>query len=166
MNRQMSGSYKDSLTFTVNVAGRALRMFIVLEEGVIRRTGLALEESAGKYSVDPASVLPCIFQDILDGKVLPDSVEHLAEGTEFQKIVWGAACRVPYGATATYGEIARITGCGSPRAVGQALGANPLPVLIPCHRIVGAGGRLTGFSSGLEIKSILLRHEHENSSGK
>ena len=139
-------------------------MFILLEEGVITCIGLALEETAGKNAVDSGSVLRRIFQEILDGRLLPETVDYQADGTEFQKKVWAAAGSVPYGSTVTYGEIARAIGCGSARAVGQALGANPVPILIPCHRIVGAGGKLTGFSSGLEIKSILLRHEHENSS--
>ncbi len=154
----------DCHSLIVKVGGRSLRMFTVLEQGVITRIELVLEESAEKYSVDSAPVLRWIFQHILDGMILPEAVDYQAAGTEFQKKVWAAAGRVPYGSTVTYGEIARAIGCGSARAVGQALGANPVPILIPCHRIVGAGGKLTGFSSGLEIKSILLRHEHENSS--
>jgi methylated-DNA-[protein]-cysteine S-methyltransferase len=154
----------DCHSLIVKVSGRALRVFTVLEDGIITRIELALEESAEKYPVDSAPVLRWIFQHILDGMILPEAVDYQVSGTEFQKRVWAAAGSVPYGSTVTYGEIARVIGCGSARAVGQALGANPVPILIPCHRIVGAGGKLTGFSSGLAIKSILLRHEHENSS--
>ncbi len=68
--------------------------------------------------------------------------------------------RIPFGDTLSYGEIARQVGA-SPQAVGQACGQNPLPVLIPCHRVLGAGGKLVGFSGmgGVETKVALLRHE-------
>ena len=81
-------------------------------------------------------------------------------GTTFQKAVWAQVIRIPYGATATYGEVAqRIGRPRAARAVGAAVGANPLPILIPCHRVVGAGGSLTGYGGGLEIKAALLRLE-------
>lgn len=81
-------------------------------------------------------------------------------GTAFQKSVWAQMVRIPYGGTATYAELALALG-SSARAVGMACGANPLPVLIPCHRVVGADGRLTGYSGGegLVTKRYLLDHE-------
>jgi O-6-methylguanine DNA methyltransferase len=83
-----------------------------------------------------------------------------ARGTAFQKAVWAEVARIPYGATTTYGEIAqRIGRPRAARAVGAAVGANPVPILIPCHRVIGAGGSLTGFGGGLEIKAALLRLE-------
>lgn len=84
-----------------------------------------------------------------------------ARGTAFQRAVWAAIARIPYGATATYGEIARrIERPRAARAVGSAAGANPLPILIPCHRVIGAGGSLTGYAAGLEVKATLLQLEH------
>jgi len=81
-------------------------------------------------------------------------------GTPFQQAVWAEIARVPYGATTTYGEIARRIGKPrAARAVGAAVGANPLPILIPCHRVIGAGGLLTGYGGGLEVKAALLRLE-------
>lgn len=82
------------------------------------------------------------------------------EGTPFQQKVWSALADIPYGQTITYGELARRVGCpkGS-RAVGQANHRNPLPILLPCHRVVGAGGTLTGYGGGLELKEWLLRLE-------
>lgn len=81
-------------------------------------------------------------------------------GTDFQKAVWAEVALIPYRTTETYGEIARRIGKpGAARAVGGAVGANPLPVLIPCHRVMGAGGRLTGYGAGLEIKAALLQVE-------
>jgi len=81
-------------------------------------------------------------------------------GTEFQKKVWGSLRRIPFGTTRSYMEIARAI--GSPRAcraVGSATGKNPLPIVVPCHRVVGANGALTGFGGGLETKSKLLALE-------
>ena len=81
-------------------------------------------------------------------------------GTQFQKSVWRQAQLIMFAKTAAYGDIARRIGSpGAARAVGSALGANPLPIIIPCHRVVGAGGSLTGFSGGLGIKQLLLGHE-------
>ena len=80
------------------------------------------------------------------------------EGSEFQRSVWRALLEIPYGETISYGELARRTG-SVPRAVGAANGANPLPVIVPCHRVIGADGSLTGFGGGLGIKRALLELE-------
>ncbi|MFE1862967.1 methylated-DNA--[protein]-cysteine S-methyltransferase [Streptomyces anandii] len=80
------------------------------------------------------------------------------DGTEFRRRVWAALTDIPYGATATYGEIAARAGASraAVRAVGGAIGANPLLVLRPCHRVIGADGSLTGYAGGLERKIRLL----------
>jgi len=81
-------------------------------------------------------------------------------GTSFQLAVWGALQSIPYGETVSYGELARRLGAPSAaRAVGLANGANPLPVIVPCHRVIGADGSLTGFGGGLPIKRALLALE-------
>jgi methylated-DNA-[protein]-cysteine S-methyltransferase len=82
------------------------------------------------------------------------------QGTPFQLRVWRALCTIPYGETLSYGELARRLGLvGGARAVGLANGANPLPVVVPCHRVIGADGTLTGFGGGLRIKRSLLALE-------
>jgi len=82
------------------------------------------------------------------------------EGTSFQMKVWKALLDIPYGAAESYGSIARRIGCpGGARAVGMANHRNPLPILIPCHRVVGAKGQLTGYAGGLELKGTLLELE-------
>ncbi len=82
------------------------------------------------------------------------------QGTEFQKKVWDTLGRIPYGETRTYGEIAAQIGKPKAcRAVGGANNRNPLLILVPCHRVVGAGGALTGFACGLERKEYLLELE-------
>lgn len=78
-------------------------------------------------------------------------------GTPFQRKVWSALQAIPYGATTSYGTIAqRIGSRAAVRAVGAANGANPIPIIIPCHRVIGANGSLTGFGGGLERKRFLL----------
>lgn len=82
------------------------------------------------------------------------------EGTEFQRAVWDALTAIPYGSTVGYGELARALGRpAASRAVGRANGSNPIPVIVPCHRVIGAQGDLTGYGGGLERKRFLLRHE-------
>jgi methylated-DNA-[protein]-cysteine S-methyltransferase len=76
-------------------------------------------------------------------------------GTPFQQRVWGALGRIPYGTTRTYGALARELGTG-PRAVGLANGRNPLSIVVPCHRLVGGSGALTGYGGGLDRKRFLL----------
>lgn len=81
-------------------------------------------------------------------------------GTNFQQSVWSALREIPYGQTRSYKQIAEIVGRPKAvRAVGKANGANPLPILVPCHRVIGANGSLTGFGGGLAAKSYLLELE-------
>ena len=83
-------------------------------------------------------------------------------GTDFQRRVWAALVRIPYGATLSYGELAaRLGRPGGARAVGAASGRNPLPIVIPCHRLVGSDGSLTGFGGALAAKAALLELEAE-----
>jgi methylated-DNA-[protein]-cysteine S-methyltransferase len=79
-------------------------------------------------------------------------------GTLFQQRVWHLVATIPYGETVSYGSIAAQLG-SSPRAVGAAVGANPIPIIIPCHRVIGADNSLTGYGGGLRMKIWLLRHE-------
>ncbi len=84
-------------------------------------------------------------------------------GTDFQKKVWKSLSKIPYGATVSYQEIARkIKNPKAVRAVGLANKSNPLPIIIPCHRVIGKNGKLVGYSGGLELKAKLLNLEREN----
>jgi methylated-DNA-[protein]-cysteine S-methyltransferase len=108
-----------------------------------------------------------------DDDVLPDAVEQLGAyfageltnfdldlelaGTEFQRRVWAALRTIPYGETRSYGEIATQIGApGASRAVGLANGRNPIGIIVPCHRVIGASGSLTGYGGGLDRKKALL----------
>jgi methylated-DNA-[protein]-cysteine S-methyltransferase len=87
-----------------------------------------------------------------------------AEGTPFQQRVWRALCDIPYGETISYGELARRIGQPrASRAVGLANGQNPISIVVPCHRVIGANGSLTGYGGGLERKRWLLAHESKGS---
>jgi methylated-DNA-[protein]-cysteine S-methyltransferase len=95
------------------------------------------------------------------GRLLRFDLDLAPVGTEFQIAVWKAVEAIPYGATVTYGEIAaRIGNPRAARAVGAANGANPLPIVIPCHRVVGSNGSLAGYGGGLDLKASLLELEH------
>ncbi|MGT2907662.1 methylated-DNA--[protein]-cysteine S-methyltransferase [Streptococcus dentiloxodontae] len=80
-------------------------------------------------------------------------------GTDFQHKVWAALAEVPYGQTVTYGQLADSLKCKSAQAIGGAVGKNPLSIIVPCHRVLGADGKLTGYAGGLERKIWLLEHE-------
>ncbi len=114
---------------------------------------------AGKPENWAFSPLAHKFRGVLEGKLNRSSIPFKAKGTAFQKKVWDATCRISFGKLMSYSEMASEVGCGSPRAVGQALKSNPLPIIIPCHRVVGKRGNLVGFSCGLEIKALLLQFE-------
>jgi methylated-DNA-[protein]-cysteine S-methyltransferase len=91
---------------------------------------------------------------------IPDSLPPIApKGTPFQQRVWQMLLEIPYGQTVTYGELAKTLGCKSAQAVGGAVGRNPISILIPCHRVVGADGSLTGYAGGVEKKEFLLTTE-------
>lgn len=94
------------------------------------------------------------------GTPIPIDFPLSPAGSIFRRRVWNLLLDIPYGATLTYGEIAAvISPTMSAQAVGQAVGANPISIIIPCHRCVGAGGKLTGYAGGLAAKEWLLAHE-------
>ena len=84
---------------------------------------------------------------------------HNPQGTDFQRKVWQALLTIPYGQTKTYGEIAQMVSCRSAQAVGQAISRNPIALIIPCHRVVGAHGALGGYAFGIERKEKLIQLE-------
>ena len=100
------------------------------------------------------------LKEYFAGKRQAFSIDIKPDGTAFQLGVWRALRKVPYGKTISYGELAKKVGNpNASRAVGAANGANPIPIIIPCHRVIGAGGDLIGFGGGLETKEFLLKLE-------
>lgn len=121
------------------------------------------EGAAGESPVLEAA--KCWLDAYFQGRKPELSLPLNPEGTAFQKLVWQMLLVIPYGQVRTYGDIAREMAGWlgkekmSPQAVGQAVGNNPISILIPCHRVVGAKGQLTGYASGLDKKIWLLQHE-------
>lgn len=100
------------------------------------------------------------LQEYLDGKRKSFEFPYELHGTPFQKRVWNALCEIPYGETRTYGEIAKAVGNPKAcRAVGMANHNNPMTIVVPCHRVIGANGKLTGYGGGLDMKEYLLELE-------
>lgn len=100
------------------------------------------------------------LDEYFNGKRQGFSLKLAPQGTAFQISVWKALEKIPYNNTRSYGEIAKLIGKPkASRAVGAANGANPLPIIVPCHRVVGATGKLTGFGGGIPTKQWLLDHE-------
>ncbi len=134
---------------------------LVGSEAGLRRvlwTAEGLELDDGCAVLDEAAAqLEAYFAGELTAFDLPYDLK----GTEFQRHCWLALATIPYGRTVSYGEQARRLGLGpdTARAVGAANGRNPLPVVLPCHRVIGADGSLTGFGGGLDVKRFLLEHE-------
>jgi methylated-DNA-[protein]-cysteine S-methyltransferase len=118
--------------------------------------GLELDGGCGVLD-DAAAQVEAYFAGELTAFDLPLDLD----GTEFQRHCWLALATIPYGQTVSYGEQSRRIGLGpdSARAVGAANGQNPLPIVLPCHSVIGADGSLTGFGGGLHIKRFLLEHE-------
>ena len=126
---------------------------------------LTITFGADEFESDPnlpAPMAECLRQldEYFTGQRQKFSIPLLLEGTDFQKAVWRQLQKIPFGQTASYGDIARAV--GSPRAfraVGNANNKNPIPLIIPCHRVIGSDGKLIGFGGGIWRKEWLLDHE-------
>lgn len=100
------------------------------------------------------------IEEYFNGKRKTFNVKLNPQGTDYQKKVWNELCKIPYGEVYTYKQVAtRIGNEKASRAVGMANSKNPIPLIIPCHRVVGSNGKLTGFAHGLVIKKKLIEHE-------
>ena len=125
----------------------------------LRMVDQTYEPSRADWSPDPRA-----FADVVDqlgayfaGELFDFEVELDLRGTAFQRRVWQALLTIPYGETRSYGEIAEQIGApGAARAVGLANGHNPIAIIVPCHRVIGASGSLTGYGGGLDRKRSLL----------
>ena len=127
---------------------------------------LRLHYGQGRYSVvagrAPGTVSAALAAFFAGELAALDSVAVRTGGTDFQRLVWAALRRIPSGSTLTYAQLATVIGRpGACRAVGLANGANPVGIVVPCHRVIGTDGTLTGYGGGLERKRWLLAHERE-----
>jgi methylated-DNA-[protein]-cysteine S-methyltransferase len=123
----------------------------------VRWSAAGLPDDPSPLLDEAAAQLEAYFAGDLTSFTLPLDLV----GTEFQQRCWLALATIPYGNTVSYGEQAHRLGLGpdAARAVGAANGQNPVPVILPCHRVIGADGSLTGFGGGLALKRFLLEHE-------
>jgi methylated-DNA-[protein]-cysteine S-methyltransferase len=139
---------------------------LVAQDGVL--TGLYMEHQRhrpsqgtfGAYSPSPFGAVIEQLGEYFDGTRREFDLPVLLHGTDFQRTVWQALCTIPYGETVTYGELAEQIGKPSAsRAVGLANGKNPIGIIVPCHRVIGSTGDLTGYGGGLDRKRMLLAFE-------
>lgn len=127
--------------------------------------GTSLRELRFGPPTEPAADLPLFraafawLDEYFSGRDPGPTPPLSPAGTAFQQRVWRELVQVPFGETVSYGALAKAAGCGSPRAVGQAVHNNPIAILIPCHRVIGANGSPTGFAGGLDTKRRLLTLE-------
>jgi len=151
------------------------KLLLVGEESATAKGGTALAaltvpgQKRGAVVQDGWAEAPEAFVEIaaqlrsyFDGSLTRFDIEYAASGSEFQQRVWNALDAIPYGSTLSYGDVAARIGApkAAVRAVGTAVGANPLLVVRPCHRVIGADGALTGYAGGLERKQRLLDLEN------
>jgi methylated-DNA-[protein]-cysteine S-methyltransferase len=118
------------------------------------------EHESARADRDRCNGVAVQLADYFAGSRSDFDLELGLQGTDFQKRVWEEVRLIPHGETVSYGEIARRLGDpGTVRAVGAANGANPVPIVIPCHRVIGSDGSLVGYGGGVNVKAALLRHE-------
>lgn len=130
-----------------------------IEDGAV----VSLRFGRGEASMEPPPLWERVYAQLAEyfaGQRRSFDLPLRYAGTPFQRAVWEALLAIPYGETRTYGQLAHLLGRpNAARAVGGACHVNPICILIPCHRVVGAGGTLTGFAGGIEVKRSLLEME-------
>ena len=143
------------------------RLLIVGDDDAVRRIEFPRNGNPGRPEADwQESVRGAVGETIRQlreyfaGRRSEFDLPLAPEGTEFQRTVWNRLREIPYGETISYGELAkRVGNPKASRAVGAANGQNPIPIVIPCHRVIGSNGKLTGFGGGLPVKEALLALE-------
>ncbi|HKJ99255.1 MAG TPA: methylated-DNA--[protein]-cysteine S-methyltransferase [Desulfotignum sp.] len=154
----MEYCYLDSPVGQLLIGGKGKLEFISFSKGKFRY----MPQPDWVYSTQPFSDVLSQLAAYFRGKLTRFSLDTAPEGTEFQRRVWQALAKIPYGATISYGELAvQIGNPKACRAVGMANARNPIPIVIPCHRVIGKNGTLTGFGGGLDIKEKLLALERQ-----
>lgn len=137
--------------------------FLTLRSTALALTELSFSDSEEKSSDEIPRILYQTKQQLeeyFEGKRFHFDLNLAPDGTGFQQKVWTLLKEIPFGETTTYLELARKLGSATyTRAVGLANGKNPIPIIIPCHRVIGAKGQMVGFAGGIEKKKMLLLHE-------
>jgi methylated-DNA-[protein]-cysteine S-methyltransferase len=134
----------------------------VNDNGSVTRFGFGDGKTDGRRHPEVARQV----EDFFAGKRRAFDLPLAPEGSDFQKRVWMELVRIPFGETMSYGELARRVGRpGAARAVGRANATNPIALIVPCHRVIGSNGKLTGYAGGLELKEKLLAWERRLTAG-
>lgn len=142
-------------TLTLVAEGASVRQINFTQNGTPAASNAEWREDVSGFT-DVVRQLKAYFA----GELQDFQLTLAPQGTPFQQKVWSELCKIPYGETISYGELARRIGNPSAsRAVGLANGSNPIPIIIPCHRVIGSNGKLTGYGGGLDIKEKLLALE-------
>lgn len=151
--------------FAVDSDGALVRVSLLAEQANPDfERELSVEHGDVTWNPGPGAVVRAQLEEYFRGERREFELVLAARGTPFQERVWAELVRIPFGCTQTYGELAqRIGRPGGARAVGQANNKNPLAIVVPCHRCIGAGGKLTGFGGGLPVKRKLLDLERGQS---
>lgn len=140
------------------------------KNGAISRLYLEGDAVMPDPIMDETKLIRQAFEQLelyLEGKLFKFSIPLIAEGTVFRETVWQALREIPYGTTVSYKDIAAAVGAPqAARAVGMANHKNPIPIFIPCHRVIGAKGKLVGYRGGLAVKNALLELEARNRNKK
>ena len=157
--KTLTATYISSLgSIIIESDGEAITSLRFCSEKVSSTQG----EYAPKATTTPPNIIAETLQwleDYFAGR-RPCNVPRLnPQGTDFQKCVWQALLTIPYAQTKTYGEIAKMVDCRSAQAIGQAVGRNPIALIIPCHRVIAAHGQLGGYAYGTDLKKRLLELE-------
>lgn len=142
------------------------RLMLVADNSGLRQILFPVHGRAAKAGIEWTENKPALQETAQQlaayfaGELEAFNLQLAPEGTPFQQRVWSALLNIPYGETISYGELARRIGQPTAsRAVGLANGANPIPIVIPCHRVIGSNGKLTGYGGGLAVKEKLLALE-------
>ena len=151
---------------TSTVASPIGPLTLIARDGVLTNVSMHEQRHVSPPPVD-AITDDAWFKDVAEqldayfaGELSTFDLEMNLLGTPFQQRVWSQLCDIPYGETISYGELARRVGnANASRAVGLANGRNPIALIVPCHRVIGANGSLTSYGGGLERKTWLLEHE-------
>jgi methylated-DNA-[protein]-cysteine S-methyltransferase len=133
-------------------------IYVEAEDGALTRLDTNSRALAGDATAGVLADVRRQLEEYFAGTRTAFELPVAPRGTAFEQAVWARLCQIPYGETITYGELAGQLG-SAPRAVGRANGRNPISIVVPCHRVIGANGSLTGYAGGIPIKRTLLAHE-------
>lgn len=153
------------LYFTVIRPTSSIALTLTADDDSLLRVDFGVQQPENAAEKENAVLVQAVaqLQEYFQGRRKQFTVPLQPVGTEFQQQVWRALTRIPYGTTSTYKELAAAIGKPkASRAVGSACHHNPLPVIIPCHRVIGSSGSLTGYAGGLALKQQLLALEQKS----